>query len=152
MQKKFVEVQKIDSIWPLSILAVTLVGNWVLYFVLHHDDLNFFYLSIASAGLLSLFISSLKLSTEITESSISYKMFPFHFDWKDLPLKEVEKLEVRIFKPLQEYRGWGNRIGKSGRAYTIKGTNGLQITLKNNEKILIGTNKPEELKKVLQNV
>jgi hypothetical protein len=130
MQKKFEEVQKIDSIWPLSILAVTLVGNWLLYFFLKHDDLTFFYVSVLSIGLLCLFISSLKLSTEITNESVKYKMFPFHFKWRELSKKEIDKLEIRTYRPLQEYGGWGNRRGKSGRAYTIKGNQGLQLTLR----------------------
>jgi hypothetical protein len=149
MQKKFEEVQKIDSIWPLSILAVTLVGNWLLYFLLKHDNLTFFYVSVLSIGLLCLFISSLKLSTEITNESVKYKMFPFHFKWRELSKKEIDKLEIRTYRPLQEYGGWGNRRGKSGRAYTIKGKQGLQLTLKNGDKILLGTSKPDEISKVI---
>jgi hypothetical protein len=149
MHKKFEEVQKIDSIWPLSIMAVTLVGNWLLYFLLKHDDLTFFYISVLSVGLLSLFISSLKLSTEISNESVRYKMFPFHFKWKELSRKEIVKMEVRIYKPLQEYGGWGNRRGKSGRAYTIKGKRGLQLTLKNGDKILLGTSKADEMVKFI---
>ncbi len=149
MHKKFEEVQKIDSIWPLSIMAVTLVGNWLLYFLLKHDDLTFFYISVLSVGLLSLFISSLKLSTEISNESVRYKMFPFHFKWKELSRKEIVKMEVRIYKPLQEYGGWGNRRGKSGRAYTIKGKRGLQLTLKNGDKILLGTSKAGEMVKFI---
>ncbi|MBK8626969.1 MAG: hypothetical protein IPN86_15790 [Saprospiraceae bacterium] len=149
MHKKFEEVQKIDSIWPLSIMAVTLVGNWLLYFLLKHDDLTFFYISVLSVGLLSLFISSLKLSTEISNESVRYKMFPFHFKWKELSRKEIVKMEVRTYKPLQEYGGWGNRRGKSGRAYTIKGKRGLQLTLKNGDKILLGTSKADEMVKFI---
>lgn len=149
MQKKFEEVQKIDSIWPLSILAVTLVGNWLLYFLLKHDDLTFFYVSVLSIGLLCLFISSLKLSTEITNESVKYKMFPFHFKWRELSKKEIDKLEIRTYRPLQEYGGWGNRRGKSGRAFTIKGNQGLQLTLRNGDKILLGTSMPDDIRKVI---
>lgn len=150
MQNKFEEVQKIDSIWPLSILAVTLVGNWLLYFLLKHNDLTFFYISVLSIGLLCIFISSLKLSTEITDKNVKYKMFPFHFKWKEISMKEIEKIEVRTYKPLQEYGGWGNRRGKSGRAFTIKGKKGLQLTLKNGQKILLGTSNGDELAKVIK--
>lgn len=139
MQHKLEEVQKSDNIWPLSIMAVTLVGNWLLYFKLGHNDLAFFYISIACVGLLCLFLSSLKLTTEFTASSFRYKMFPYHLKWKEISSSEIQNVEVRDFKPFQEYGGWGNRRGKSGRSYTIKGKVGIQFLMKDGQKILFGT-------------
>jgi hypothetical protein len=52
---------------------------------------------------------------------------------------------------LAEYGGWGVK-GFSGknRAYNISGNIGLQLTLKNGYKILIGTNNQEKLRMYLQ--
>lgn len=150
MNQKFEEQQKVDTIWPLGMVAITLVGNWILYFMLKHDDLSFFYISVTSVCVLSLFISSLKLNTMIADNTFLYKMFPFHFKWQEIPFKSIRKLEIRTFKPLSEYGGWGLRRGKSGRAYTIKGNTGLQLTLNDDSKILFGTNKKEELSNVIK--
>ena len=120
---KFEEQQKTDSIWPLSLLAITSGINWLLYFKFGHDDLSFFYMR--------------------------FKMFPFHWSWQEIAWQDVASSEIRSYKPWSEYGGWGLRRGKSGKAYTISGKTGLQLTMKTGEKILIGTNQSDALKKVI---
>lgn len=150
MQKTFVEQQKVDTIWPLSLLAITLVGNWLLYFRLGHTDPSFLYISLASVGTLCLLMFALRLNTEINAVAIRYKMFPFHFKWREIPFIDIATKEIRTYKPLTEYGGWGLRYGKSGTAYTIRGKTGLQLTLKKGTKILIGTSKADEMSKILK--
>jgi hypothetical protein len=50
-----------------------------------------------------------------------------------------------------EYGGWGIRKTFSGKgtAYNVKGKNGLQLVFKNGDRLLIGTQKAEELKETL---
>ena len=50
-----------------------------------------------------------------------------------------------------EYGGWGYRISpRNGKAFNIKGSWGLQLVLSNGDKLLLGTQKPEELKKAIE--
>jgi hypothetical protein len=64
----------------------------------------------------------------------------------------VASIEVRKYSPIKEYGGWGFRYGfKNGKAYNISGNMGLQLILKNGDRILIGTQKPEELETYLKN-
>jgi hypothetical protein len=46
---------------------------------------------------------------------------------------------------LWEYGGWGIRYSWNGIAYNTKGNMGLQIVMNTGKRILIGTQKPEEL-------
>ena len=47
--------------------------------------------------------------------------------------------------------GWGIRIGtKFGTVYNTSGSKGLRIKLKNNKKFLIGTQKEDELKRIVE--
>jgi hypothetical protein len=62
------------------------------------------------------------------------------------------KCYVRKYKPLAEFGGWGLRFGVSGKAYNISGNKGLQLELTNNKKLLIGTQKPEELSEALNKI
>ncbi len=149
-KEEFSEVQRIDSIWPLALLTLTLVFNWVLYFISGYKSLNFFYGSMLSITLLITFITILRLHTKINNVGIQYKFFPFHFKWQSISWNEIEKSEIRTYKPIREYGGWGLRYGKQGKAYTIKGKTGLQLYLKTGRKVLIGTNKSEELTQVLR--
>lgn len=102
--------------------------------------------------LFTLFFLSIRLDTEIREDGIYVRFFPFHINWKHYPPESISKCYVRKYSPLTEYGGWGIRLGAfgKGKAYNISGNKGLQIELTGGKKILIGTNRPEELDAVLK--
>ena len=99
-------------------------------------------------GVLAL-VSFTQLNTEVSEEGISFRMKPFHRSWRKYSWKEIKSAHIREYKPLREYGGWGVRIGLTGRAYNIKGNKGLQIELVSGEKILLGTQQPEEIQDLL---
>lgn len=151
-EKTYNEVQKLDTIWPLLVMAITLVSNWVLYFYLGYDDLIVFYTSMASALLMSGFLVSMRLYTKINTNGVHFRFFPFHFQWKSIPWTDVKTHVVRKFSPWKEYGGYGIRKGKSGSAYIVSGDDGLQMELKSGEKILICTSNPDVMKAVIKDI
>lgn len=150
MSKEFYEKQKIDSIWPLSILASILVINWLLYFQFGETDMNVFYATVFSSSILCALLAIIRLTTVIDHQNIKYKFSPFHINWQVINWSDVDRFDIRTYKPFREYGGWGMRYGRSGKAYTIKGRTGLQIYLKNGKKLLIGTEKSDELSSFLK--
>ena len=87
---------------------------------------------------------------EINQKSILYKFSPFHYKYYNIDWIQVDKAYIRTYKPLGEYGGWGIRYAfKNGKAYNVSGNIGLQLILKNGKKILFGTQKPEELKEII---
>ena len=95
----------------------------------------------------------LKLQTKIDETGVNYKFYPFQVSYKNIDWSNISECYIRNYNPISEYGGWGIKGGfskQTGKAYTTKGTIGLQLTLKNGEKILIGTQKKEEIKRVLE--
>jgi hypothetical protein len=91
----------------------------------------------------------LRLITEVRPGDIYLYVFPFC--GSHILLKDVREAEVRDYSGQREYGGWGVRTSKkSGRAYTAWGTKGVQLWLKGDERILIGTQKPEEFLEVLR--
>ena len=99
-------------------------------------------------------IYSIKLRTYITEDGIYIQFFPFHFSFRLYSWDQISMLNIRNYSAIVEYGGWGIRYSLSGNgvAYNISGNIGLQLVLKNNKKILIGTNNPEELKNILLSI
>jgi hypothetical protein len=98
----------------------------------------------------------LKLRTRIDEKGISFKFTPFHFKSILINWKEVNKAYLRKYNAISEYGGWGIKGGipwvkGNGRAYNVKGNIGLQLELKNGNRILIGTQKKEDIERVLNN-
>jgi hypothetical protein len=88
------------------------------------------------------------LKTEINKYEISFRFFPFvnkKIKWTDVKNAEVVNYGF--------VGGYGIRFGtKYGTVYNIKGKNGLAIELINGKKLLVGTQKPDELSKVIEEI
>ena len=94
-----------------------------------------------------------KLITRIDEKGIHYRFFPFHRKIKTILWSEIGAAYVRKYDPISEYGGWGLKGGfsrKKGKAINTKGNIGIQLELKNMKKLLIGTQKESDAKKVLE--
>lgn len=86
-----------------------------------------------------------RLKTKINSDGIYITFFPFFTKSKSFPWDKIKKAYVRKYKPIWEYGGWGIRIRWNSRAYNTSGTMGMQLIMQDGKKILIGTQKPEEL-------
>lgn len=104
--------------------------------------------------LLNIFIFSIRLETVIKPDGIYVRFFPFIIKYKHFSWSTLTKSYVRQYSPIAEYGGWGLRLGLfgKGQAYNVSGDKGLQLEFTNGKKLLIGTNKPEELNTVLLSI
>lgn len=104
--------------------------------------------------LLTLLFFNFRLDTYIKNDGIYVRLFPFHLQFKYFSWEIITKCYVRQYAPLSEYGGWGIRFGlfDSGTAFNVSGNIGLQLEIKGNKKLLIGTHKPEEIKEVLNKI
>jgi len=94
-----------------------------------------------------------KLETEVNAIGIYFRFFPFHFKQRLIRWEELENAEVRNFKPISEYGGWGiKHYSYRNRSFTISGKRGLQLDLSNGKKILIGTQRPDELQAIINRI
>ena len=101
--------------------------------------------------ILTILFLNFRLDTAIKKDGIYVRFFPFHSKFKRFTWEKINKSYVRSYSPVSEYGGWGLRYGLfgKGRAYNISGNNGLQLEFTDGKKLLIGTNKPDELKTIL---
>ncbi len=99
-----------------------------------------------------LMISSLE--TAITNDAIMLRFKPFKWKWKTIPLTDITSAVVRKYEPLGEFGGWGIKYGgkKAGWCYNAKGNIGLQLELIDGKKLLIGTQKRDELESVIKSL
>lgn len=156
----FTERQKIKHWW----LWLTLIGINVLFLfrvikqVVGGQQFGDKPMSntglLITAGLtflLTLLFWSIRLETQIRQDGIYVRLFPFHIAYKHYLWDKLTKSYVRQYSAITEYGGWGLRLGLFGKgtAYNISGNKGLQLEFTNNTKLLIGTNKPDELTKTL---
>ena len=79
-----------------------------------------------------------------------YQFFPIHLKERTIPFGDIESFKARKYSPLKEFGGWGIRFGFEGKAYNISGEEGLQLVLKNERKVLFGSQKAKELEKAMK--
>ena len=157
----FSETQKFRQIWVWVLLVIIVViGFYGMFQQLvigkpfgnnPSSDEMLVVFSIIPVLLFFLFLFWIKLKTEICAEGVSIQFLPVHIKPKKIEWSEIESFQLREYRPLAEYGGWGVRRGLSGKniAYNISGNTGLQLVLKNGKKILVGTNKPVEMEIVL---
>jgi len=88
----------------------------------------------------------LKLQTEVRRDGLYVRFFPFHIRFKKFTAEDLSEHYARTYRPIREYGGWGIRCGwRGGRAYNVSGNKGVQLVLKNGKRLLVGSQKAEEL-------
>jgi hypothetical protein len=94
---------------------------------------------------LILFLATIRLSTEITNTEIRLRFFPFikmTLKWDDVATARIVDYGF--------VGGWGIRLGtKYGTVYNIWGRLGMAIEMKNHRRYCIGTQRSQDLKRVL---
>jgi hypothetical protein len=101
--------------------------------------------------LLTILFISFRLETQVKKDGIYVKFFPFHLSFRHYTWDKISKSFVRKYNAIAEYGGWGLRLGLfgNGKAFNVSGDKGLQLEFFDNKKLLIGTNKPDELTETL---
>jgi hypothetical protein len=93
----------------------------------------------------------LKLETEVRPDGIYVRYFPFHIRFKRFRLEDLSEYYARRYKPIREYGGWGIRYSlRNGKAYNTSGNHGVQLVFTNGKKLLIGSQKPDELEAAIR--
>lgn len=165
----FYEEQKFDQLW----VKITVNGSMILviaifiYAVIQQiilkepfgnnpmSDGALSFVSIIAIifalGIIILF-QTLKLIVSVTNDGVQIKFFPLIN--KKILKENIEHFEIRKYRPIAEYGGWGIRFSFSGkgRAYNVKGNMGLFFKIKNSSPVLIGTQKPEEFFEALKKI
>ena len=103
--------------------------------------------------LVALLFLFLKLKTRIDEFGIHYHFFPFQLKHKTISWDLIANCYVRKYEAFTEYGGWGMKFSffkKRGKCVTTKGNIGLQLELKNGKKLLIGTQRKNEIQSALE--
>ena len=153
----FKETQRFPRTWILVILILTapifiLMAFRALngFMVSQWDPLIWFSLIIIP--LVIIFMNMIRMTTHLDETGIEVQFYPIHRKPRFFSWSEIRSAEVRKYRPLWEYGGWGIRIGPKGKAYNISGKQGLQLVFRNGKQLLIGTQQPSELQDVIDEI
>lgn len=155
----FSETQRFNQWWlKLLMISVLLVAGGSIFLAYPEtaaDELHVFTLVSTGALIVVLLVLwlvfSSKLITKVDEQGIHYQFYPFHRSDKIIPWKDMQSCNVRTYRPISEYGGWGYKVGisKKSGAFNVRGTIGIQIHFKSGKKLLLGTQKETAAKQVI---
>ena len=92
----------------------------------------------------------LRLVVEVRADGLYYKFQGLHRRRHHYRWDQIRHFYPREYKAIREYGGWGIRLGFSGKAYNVKGNQGLQLILRDGGKVLFGTQNPSRLVQAIE--
>lgn len=145
--------------WVWLLVAFAAAGAWatfLLQVVMRLDeeagpvsDAAAWVIWLMIGLLLPLLMLSVKLTTEVTAASLRCRYFPFAR--KEIEPAEITHVYIRSYRPVRDYGGWGVRWTPwSGWAYNMNGNRGVQLELAGGKRVLIGSERPEELLQAIE--
>ncbi|SFD03068.1 hypothetical protein [Algibacter pectinivorans] len=156
--KQFKEEQRFTQPWLIILMTVTSIAPIVIItnLFLKSNNMSTKQYIIALSTILLGFglVFIFKLTTQIDKIGIHYKFFPLHLKMKTISWSDIKHAETRTYNALSEYGGWGLKGGflwnqAKGKAINVKGDIGVQLTLNNNKKLLIGTQQKNQVDSVI---
>lgn len=150
----FIEIQQFRQSWLLALVLVPCISaliyigfkvfrNWPM----SGTNMLIYGAIILALALVPIFMLAMKMVTEVKNDAIHIRFFPFKKE--AIPFSEIAKCDARQYSPIKEYGGWGIRYGTKGMAYNVSGDRGVQLELTNGKRLLIGSQRSEELGKII---
>jgi hypothetical protein len=151
----FSEVQGFTQWWLWTIIYGVLGSLFYATYQSFNATGSIFQTDTLSLVLMSILLPVLfyllKLKTRITSDGIYVRFVPFHLKEIFIPFSDLSDCYVRQYSPIGEFGGWGIKygLGGAGKVYNVSGNMGLQLVYKDGSKLLIGSQRSEEIQKVL---
>lgn len=94
----------------------------------------------------------IKLIVEVRKDGIYLRFLPFHLHYRVFLFDEIDDYEVSEYRAM-DFGGYGIRENFKGeKAYSMEGKKAVRLLLKNNKKIVIGSQKSDELVNAIDSV
>lgn len=86
----------------------------------------------------------IRLVIEVTNEQVSIRYWPF--SRRAIALTDIQQVQARQYNAVKEYGGWGVKgWSKDKMAYNVSGDRGVELTLKDGRRIMLGSQRAEEL-------
>lgn len=143
----FKETQKFNQPWVWGVLIFV---TGITAYNIANQPINSMeiLIPILIIGLVFVLVGSMQLKTRIDENGLSFSYFPL-INTRKYRIKDIYNLELIEYNSIFKFGGWGIRYNFNMWAYNVRGKHGLVVHLKD-KKFLLGTQKPEEMKKAIE--
>ena len=154
----FHEVQHFSRVWfviPVVVAAIA-VGTLGAGLAWYSDSLQVptfvagHLLVVGSMVAMAFLLAVAALVTEVRDDGLHVR-FRGLFVRRTISFADVTACEPRKYSPIWEYGGWGVRWTPwRGRAYNARGHRGVQLTLSRGKRLLIGSQRPDDLAQAIR--
>ncbi|MCL4473867.1 MAG: DUF6141 family protein [Actinobacteria bacterium] len=155
----FHEVQRSRQWWLWLLVVVVTAGAWYSFIgqiILGNAgggqpaaNLLIWIIWLLAGIVLPALFLVLRLDVTVRSDRIDIRYFPLFR--RTYSRKEVLSAQARIYRPLADYGGWGVRWSPvNGWAYNPSGNAGVQLQLEGGKKLLIGSQRPNELQAAIE--
>jgi hypothetical protein len=154
----FTEKQRVARVWWITaVVAAGAVVAWVLFVrqvLMHHPmgqhpPSNFTMVALwLLLGVIApqvLLICGLTTVVRAGEILVSYPPLAN----RSIQLSEVTEVRAVTYRPFGDYWGWGVRGRRRNICYTVRGNRGVRLELTEGRRVLLGSQRAEELAAVL---
>jgi hypothetical protein len=98
---------------------------------------------------LPLLFGVIALVLEVTAEEVSVNYRPFKH--RAIAVRDIEQVHVRTYSAVKEYGGWGIKgWSKDNVAYNVSGNRGVELTLRDGSRIMLGSQRADELAAALE--
>jgi hypothetical protein len=154
--ERFEEIQSFTQVGVKSLLlplAIALAGLAVLVFIKRDEGgggssemllVSVLVLVLVAVGV-PLLLMKIRLVVRIDLERLLIHYYPFNRP-RLVPLQDIASWEVREYRPLRDYGGWGVKysLTRGEWSYTVSGNRGVHIRLKNGKAFLVGSQRADE--------
>jgi hypothetical protein len=145
---QFREEQRFEWFWTAMFCVPALIVGYGLY---RQVWLNQPFVSgallwpaFAVAVVVAVWLWRLKLVTEVREDGL-YICFVWLWPERTIPWDQIRGVETRTYRPIRDFGGYGVRWAARGIVYHARGKRGARIVLASGERVLIGSQRADEL-------
>ena len=155
---RFEETQRFRSPWLWAVLLLAAAPLWVVFGIqviggrpigsppAPNAALWAFFLLLGVG--LPLFFWWLRLRVTVTEEALVIRFRPF--PTKTIAHGDIESATATTYRPIRQFGGWGLRYGPDfGWVYSVSGTKGVAVTLTDQRRLMIGSQRAEALAQAL---
>ena len=158
-QELFHETQRFRQWWILGLIGLVVLLVWYAFLsqVVFGESFGsepapnyiiYVIFALFGVGLPWLF-HALKLVTVVESDCLKIRLFPLFS--KVVTLADIKSFQVREYRPIKEYGGWGIRMSVDhGMAYTVSGNRGVQLELMDGKQLLVGSQQADRLEDALK--
>jgi hypothetical protein len=109
-----------------------------------------FVLVLSLLGAATILVYLLRIKIKVNQKGISYRYIPVQRHAQKIAWSDIEDCRVVERSPSAIWSGWNVGFRSGARSVGLPTKTGLHLKLKNGDHVLLGTHKPEQMKRVIE--